>query len=117
ASRGVHARGCEGRRLIGILLRGLGGLARRFGGGLRLARRLLGIDAGHRMAPYAALFGWKFGCTTAPSLVSTVALTISSSQLTASALAFLSTRMSRKLYRFLAYRPDADAASRPAMLV
>src|SRR5579864_8470691 len=39
---------------------------------------------------YAALFGWKLGCTMAPSRVSAVALTMSSSQLTASALVFLS---------------------------
>src|SRR5262249_55079113 len=41
-----------------------------------------------------ALFGWKLGWMTVPSLVSAVALTSSSSQLTASALAFLSTMVS-----------------------
>src|SRR5262249_21328880 len=42
----------------------------------------------------AALLGWKPGWTTAPSRVSTVALTISSFQSMASALVFLSTRIS-----------------------
>ena len=36
-----------------------------------------------------AVLGMKFGCTTAPSRVSAVALTISSSQLTASFFVFL----------------------------
>src|SRR5579863_6217174 len=44
---------------------------------------------------YAALFGLKFGCTITPSRVSAVALTISSSQLTASDLVFLSISTSR----------------------
>ncbi len=51
---------------------------------------------------HAALFGAKFGWITAPSRVSAVALTISSSHLTASAFSFLSTRMSRNVERFLA---------------
>src|SRR5580658_9219854 len=50
---------------------------------------------GEVLFDYAALFGLKFGCTTAPSRVSAVALTMSSSQLTASALVFLSIRISR----------------------
>src|SRR4051795_2469251 len=41
-----------------------------------------------------ATFGWKFGWITAPSLVSAVALTSSSSQLTASALVDLSIKVS-----------------------
>ena len=45
---------------------------------------------------YAALLGAKLGWITAPSRVSAVALTISSSHLTASALLLLSTRISRK---------------------
>src|SRR4029079_8478372 len=64
---------------------------------------------GHGEAPkvisapsYAALCGMKFGCTTAPSRVSAVDLTISSSQLTASFFSFLSIRISRKVSRFLA---------------
>src|SRR5882757_6114526 len=48
----------------------------------------------HDGSPYA--FGWKFGWITAPSLVSAVALTRSSSQFTASALVDLSTSVSMK---------------------
>src|SRR4051812_6713227 len=46
---------------------------------------------------HAALFGANAGCTTAPLCVSAVALTISSSQLTASTWVFLSIKISRKL--------------------
>src|SRR3954470_14489179 len=49
-----------------------------------------------------ATFGWKFGWITAPSLVSAVALTSSSSQFTASALVDLSTRVSMKENRLRA---------------
>ena len=47
------------------------------------------VVAPHDRACHAALFGAKLGWTTAPSRVSAVALTISSSHLTASALAAL----------------------------
>src|SRR5262249_15032878 len=66
---------------------------------------------------HAALFGLKFGCTTAPSRVSAVAFTMSSSQLIESALVFLSISTSRNASRFLAYRLDAVAASRPGTLL
>ena len=66
-----------------------------------------------REIDYAAVFGLKFGCTIAPSRVSVVPLMISSSQLTASALVFLSIMVSRKVSRFLAYSAEADAARRP----
>src|ERR1700712_3069703 len=49
-------------------------------------------DMIHGGAPYA--FGWKFGWMTAPSLVSAVALTSSSSQFTASVFVVLSIRVS-----------------------
>ena len=49
--------------------------------------RIDSFNAVHDATPYA--FSWKFGWTTAPSLVSAVALTISSSQFTASALVCL----------------------------
>src|SRR6185369_4540775 len=49
-------------------------------------------DVLHGFSPYA--FGWKFGWTTAPSLVKAVAFTNSSSQLTASALFALSIMVS-----------------------
>src|SRR5262249_3101357 len=66
---------------------------------------------------HVALFGLKFGCTTAPSRVSAVAFTMSSSQLIESALVFLSISTSRNASRFLAYRLDAVAASRPGTLL
>src|SRR6195952_3231152 len=57
-------------------------------------------DMLHGFSPYA--FGWKFGWMTAPSLVSAVAFTSSSSQLTASALFGLSIMVSIKLNRLRA---------------
>src|SRR4029077_6280271 len=70
----------------------------------------------HSPAPHAALLGAKFGCTTAPSRVSAVALTISSSHLMAGAFVSLSPRISRNAGRLLAYRLDAEAGMRPATL-
>src|ERR1700733_10473214 len=64
-----------------------------------------GIDGLRKMLHgYSSLFhfGWKFGWTTAPSLVNTVALTNSSSQFTASALLALSIMVSMKLKRLRA---------------
>src|SRR3954464_14923469 len=57
-------------------------------------------DMLHDGSPYA--FGWKFGWMTAPSRVSAVALTSSSSQFTASALLVLSTIVSMKLNKLRA---------------
>src|SRR3954468_5999036 len=57
-------------------------------------------DVLHGLSPQA--FGWKFGWMTAPSLVSAVAFTSSSSQLTASALLVLSTIVSMKLNKLRA---------------
>src|SRR4051812_16299092 len=57
-------------------------------------------DVIHGGAPYA--FGWKFGWMTAPSLVSAVALTSSSSQFTASAFEVLSIIVSMKEKRLRA---------------
>src|SRR6266478_8497905 len=68
-------------------------------------------DMLHGFSPY---FGWKFAWMTAPSLVSAVAFTSSSSQFTASALLALSTSVSMNENRLRAYRLDADAATRPA---
>src|SRR6476469_6174354 len=48
----------------------------------------------HGGSPDAVYLGWKFGWMTAPSLVSAVAFTSSSSQFTASALFVLSTMVS-----------------------
>src|SRR5580704_5896994 len=72
-------------------------------------------DMLHGFSPYA--FGWKFGWMTAPSLVSAVAFTSSSSQLTASFLLALSTSVSMNENRLRAYRLEADCATRPATLV
>src|SRR5882724_13626511 len=72
-------------------------------------------DMLHGFSPYA--LGWKFGWMTAPSLVSAVAFTSSSSQFTASALFALSTSVSMNENRFRAYSPEAEAATRPATLV
>src|SRR5882757_3836559 len=69
----------------------------------------------HGFSPYA--FGWKFGWMTAPSLVSAVAFTSSSSHFTSSALVVLSTMVSMKLNKLRAYRLEADCATRPATLV
>src|SRR5580692_8713249 len=62
-----------------------------------------GIDGLREMLHgFSSYFGWKFGWMTAPSLVSAVALTSSSSQFTASALLALSTMVSMKLNRLRA---------------
>src|SRR5712675_3543240 len=58
-------------------------------------------DMLHGCSPY---FGWKFGWMTAPSLVSAVAFTSSSSQFTASDLLALSTMVSMNENRLRAYR-------------
>src|SRR5439155_10463411 len=71
-------------------------------------------DMLHGWSPY---FGWKFGWMTAPSLVSAVAFTSSSSQFTASALLALSTIVSMKLNKLRAYRLEPDCATWPATLV
>src|SRR5882672_10579408 len=71
----------------------------------------------HGGSPKAVYLGWKFGWMTAPSLVSAVAFTSSSSQLTASALLGLSTMVSMKLNKLRAYRLEADCAMRPATMV
>src|ERR1700731_3364757 len=57
-------------------------------------------DMLHGCSPYA--FGWKFGWITAPSLVSAVAFTSSSSHFTSSALVVLSTMVSMKLNKLRA---------------
>ena len=95
--------------LVGIALRRIGGiLARSLCGGLGLVKELVaGVSIRHGVvlpvsAAGSAIFGWKFGCTTAPSRVRFVALTSSSSHFTASAFAALSIMVSRKAKRFLA---------------
>ena len=92
----------ESGRLIGVLRGLFRRLACDFGRSLRGIGGFAGVHLGHAMLLQAALLGWKLGCTTAPSLVSAVALTISSSQLTASFFSFLSTRISRNANTFFA---------------
>src|SRR5664280_2978949 len=72
--------------------------------GLRPRPGMTSVLLRERSSSQAAVLGLKFGCTMAPSRVSSVPLTISSSQLTASFFSFLSIMVSRNC---LLYTSDA----------